>query len=68
MIQKSCLKRTFMMRFTQRRMSPQRNLTNLRVRQVAAHGAWPRRELGQARDKNEISTSSAGATVDTVDQ
>lgn len=49
-------------------MSPQRNLTNLRVRQVAAHGAWPRRELGQARDKNEISTSFAGATVDTVDQ
>lgn len=68
MIQKSCLKRMFMMRFTPKRMSPQRNSTNPRGLQVEVLDAWPRRELGQTRHRNEISTSSSGATVDTVDQ
>lgn len=68
MIQKSCLKRMFMMRFTPKRMSPQRNSTNPRGRRVEVHDAWPRRELGQTRHRNEISTYSSGATVDTVDQ
>lgn len=49
-------------------MSPQRNSTNPRGLQVEVHDAWPRRELGQTRHRNEISTSSSGATVDTVDQ